>query len=252
MKILDTRKLAVAALIGSLSFAPAAFAANTAADKAAEARSTRLSAAEKAEARKRWAGTSDELEKALGVGHDKAHYRQELEKLGYAITAINYDQPDYLEYEIVKGKDTYEVQVDFKDGKSEKVDVTANLWRADSTVAAMRDSNYKYVYPTAVTPGAEKFSDRARGKQVSGEKERIEKELGTGHERAYYRPALEKLGYQVTSVNDSDANHVEYEILKGEQSYEVLINFEGDKATKVDVETNVWESERTEKAKGEK
>lgn len=251
MKILDTRKIALAALVGSLSFAPAAFAANTAADAPA-VQTKRLTAAEKAEARKRWAMTSDELEKALGVGHDKAYYRQELEKLGYAITALNHDDADYLEYEIVKGDDTYEVQVDFKDGKSDKVDVTANLWRADSTVAAMRDKNYQYVYPGAVTANAERFSDRARTKQFADEKGQLEKALDTGHERSYYRPALEKLGYQVTSVNDADEKKLEYEIVKGDQSYEVLIDFEGGKATKVDVETNVWETDATERAKGDK
>ncbi len=108
MKILDTRKFALAALVGSLSFAPAAFAA----DSAAEVQKKRLTAAEKAELKKRWQMTSDELEKSLGVGHDKAYYRQALEKMGYAITAKNYDEPDYLEYEIVKGDESYEVQVE--------------------------------------------------------------------------------------------------------------------------------------------
>ena len=147
MKILDTRKFALAALVGSLSFAPAAFAA----DSAAEVQKKRLTAAEKAELKKRWQMTSDELEKSLGVGHDKAYYRQALEKLGYAITAKNYDEPDYLEYEIVKGDESYEVQVDLENGKSDKVDVTVNMWRADTTVAALRDKNYKYVYPATLS-----------------------------------------------------------------------------------------------------
>ena len=46
---------------------------------------------------------------------------------------------------------------------------------------------------------------------------------------------------------------LEYEIVKGDQSYEVMIDFDADtkKATEVDVETNIWEAERTEKAKGD-
>ncbi len=249
MKILDTRKLALAALVGSLSLAPAAFAA----DSAAEVQKKRLTAAEKAELKKRWQMTSDELEKSLGVGHDKAYYRQALEKLGYAITAKNYDEPDYLEYEIVKGDESYEVQVDLENGKSDKVDVTVNMWRADTTVAALRDKNYKYAYPATLSAAAEKYSDRARAKLWSGEKDQLENALGTGHERGYYRPALEKLGYQVTAVNDNDVKHLEYEIVKGDRSYEVMIDFDADtkKATEVDVETNIWEAERTEKAKGD-
>src|SRR5690606_39868706 len=55
-----------------------------------------------------WAADKDKIEQALGVGKDKAHYRKALEQMGYHITAVNYDKPDYLEYEIVKGKDRSE------------------------------------------------------------------------------------------------------------------------------------------------
>jgi hypothetical protein len=250
MNILATRKLALAALVGSLSLAPAAFAA----DAGSDMENKRLSAAEKAEMKKRWAANSDELEKALGVGHDKAHYRQALEKMGYAITAKNFDKPDYLEYEVIKNGESYEVQVDFENGKSDKVDVTTNLWRADSTVAALRDKNYKYVYPSALTERAETFSDRARAKVSTEEKERLEKALGVGQDRNHYRPALEKLGYQVTSVNDSDADHLEMEVVKGDESYEVKVDFDTKtrKSTEVDVDTNIWETAATERAKGDK
>jgi len=250
MNILDTRKLALAALVGSLSLSPAAFAADTGSDMQAK----RLSATEKAEMKKRWAANSDELEKALGVGHDKAYYRQTLEKMGYAITAKNFDKPEYLEYEVIKNGESYEVQVDFENGKSEKVDVTTNLWRADSTAAALRDKNYKYVYPSALTERADKFSDRARAKVSDDEKERLQKALGVGQDRNYYRPAIEKLGYQVTSVNDSDADHLEMEVVKGDESYEVKVDFDTKtrKATEVDVDTNIWETAATERAKGDK
>src|SRR5215204_6351010 len=53
------------------------------------------------------------LEQALKTGQDKNAYRRELEKMGYQITSVNYDKPDYVEYEIVKGNNTYEVQIDF-------------------------------------------------------------------------------------------------------------------------------------------
>jgi len=55
----------------------------------------------------------NKLEQALKTGEEKAFYRRELEKMGWQITALNYDKPDYLEYEIVEGKDSFEVQVDF-------------------------------------------------------------------------------------------------------------------------------------------
>src|ERR1700694_3705790 len=64
--------------------------------------------------RDRMKSSTDEkkqLEQALKPGEDKDFYRRELEKMGWQITAINYDKPGYVEYEIVKGPSTYEVQI---------------------------------------------------------------------------------------------------------------------------------------------
>ena len=59
--------------------------------------------------------------------------------MGYKVTSVNADKPDYVEYEIIKGTDTWEVQIDFdkNSGKATKVDVTANLWQADATDKAL-------------------------------------------------------------------------------------------------------------------
>ena len=85
-------------------------------------------------------GDKDALEKALKVGQGKDFYRQELQKMGYVITSVNHDKADYLEYEIVKGTDSYEVQIDFdsKTAKAKKVDVTANAWKHEATERALR------------------------------------------------------------------------------------------------------------------
>ena len=79
------------------------------------------------------------LEKTLKLHQAKSYYPQALKDLGYQITAVNDDEPDYLEYEIVKGQDSYEVQIDLDEntGKAKKVDVTTNLWQADATDKAL-------------------------------------------------------------------------------------------------------------------
>ena len=66
------------------------------------------------------------LKTALKTGETKNFYRHEIEKMGWQITSVNYDKPEYLEYEIVKGNDLYEVQLDFdtNSSKAMKVDVT--------------------------------------------------------------------------------------------------------------------------------
>ncbi len=143
--------------------------------------------------------------------------------------------------------------MDFKNGVSTEVNVTTNIWKADATRAALKNKDYRYVYPTALTPNSKEVSDRVRGKAWAGEKDAVEKELGIGHDRAYYRAALEKMGYRVTSVNDNEADKLEMEVVKGDTSYEVEVEFDSKtgKSTEVDVSTNMWEAESTERAKGE-
>lgn len=62
----------------------------------------------------------DKLERALKTGESKDFYRRELEKMGWQITSVNYDKPDYVEYEIVKGDDSYEVQIDLDKNRDRK------------------------------------------------------------------------------------------------------------------------------------
>lgn len=49
-------------------------------------------------------------------------------------------KPDYLEYEIVKGDESFEVQIDFdkNSNKATKVDVTLNAWKTDATKKALK------------------------------------------------------------------------------------------------------------------
>src|ERR1043165_8607232 len=109
--------------------------------------------------RDRMKSSADEkkqLEQALKTGEDKDFYRRELEKMGWQITAVNYDKPDYLEYEIVKGGDSYEVQIDFdkNSNKATKVDVTTNVWKTDETERALKDRK-KVIYPNSTTTNPE-------------------------------------------------------------------------------------------------
>jgi uncharacterized protein YmfQ (DUF2313 family) len=210
--------------------------------------------------RKNYDDEEKKLEQTLKTGEDKNFYRRELEKMGYQITSVNYDKPDYVEYETVKGNNTYEVQIDFdkNSGKATKVDVAPNLWRTDATKAALRGK--KGEAPKGTTANPDRYSDRDRRKAYDSEEEKLEKTLKTGENKKYYRDQLEKMGYKVTSVNADKPDYVEYEIVKGTDTYEVQIDFDknSSKGTKVDVTTNLWQAEATDKAldqrreKGEK
>jgi uncharacterized protein YmfQ (DUF2313 family) len=193
----------------------------------------------------------EKLEQTLKTGEEKPFYRRELEKMGWQITSVNYDKPDYLEYEIVKGKSSYEVQIDFDKNshKATKVDVAANAWKTNATERALREGK-KVDYPNKTTANPNRFSDRDRMKSAKNQEEKLEQALKTGEEKDFYRRQLEKMGWKVTSVNYDKPDYVEYEIVKGDTSYEVQIDIDKNshKATKVDVVTNVWKTDATENA----
>lgn len=60
--------------------------------------------------------------------------------MGWKITSVNYDKPDYVEYEIVKNDTSYEVQIDVDKNshKATKVDVATNAWKTDATENALK------------------------------------------------------------------------------------------------------------------
>ena len=196
---------------------------------------------------KDWTNEKEMLQKQLKMGESKAYYSKALTDQGFQITSINSDKPSEVEYEVVKNNRSYEVQLDFDNaGKASKVDVLSNMWRADATKAAMTGK----VVPAATgyMKGNEAYSDRARMKNWTGEKERIEKALAVGKDKNWYAGELKKLGYQVTSVNDREKDYLEYEIVKGGETYEVQIDLDNTIGKKVDVTTNMWQSDATEKA----
>ena len=198
---------------------------------------------------KPWKGEKERLEQALKVGDSKANYMKIIADQGYIITSINADKPDYLEYEVVKDGNSYEVQIDLdkKTHMGSKVDVDTNLWRSDATKQALRGG--KTVAATTAMKDGGLYSDRAYSKKWTGEKERLEHSLAPGKDLNYYTGELKKLGYQITSTNDKEKNYVEVEVVKGRDTYEVQIDMDdGGKATKVDVTSNMWQSEATEKA----
>ena len=226
--------------------APLAATAATHSMQSAKPATDRMAYSDRAQM-KTWGVDKDALQKDLKLGENKAFYVKALTDRGFRITSVNSDKPDAAEYEVVKNGRSYEVQIDFDGGgKATKVDVTTNMWRTDATKAALAGKTVPTA--TAYVAGNERFSDRARMKDWTNHREQLEKALGVGKDKGWYANELKKLGYQVTSVNDSEKDYVEYEVVKGGDSYEVQIDFEANKAKKVDVTTNMWQSDATEKA----
>ena len=190
-----------------------------------------------------WTKDKDAVEKALKTGESKDFYRKELEKMGFTITAVNYDKADYVEWEVIKGNNSYEVQIDLTGGKATKIDVASNMWRADATKQAMQGKKVR-----AAGKADARFSDRDRRAGWTKGEEALEQALKPGQDKGFYRKELEKMGYRITATNYDKADYVEWEVVKGDQSYEVQLDMAGGKATKVDVTTNLWQADATDRA----
>lgn len=246
---MNVRYLYLAILAGNLALPGSVGAADTVHDDVGRGTAPISSDRERMQS---WTDEKTNLEKSLRVGEGEDYYRRELDKLGYRITAVNHNDRDYLEYEVVKGPNSYEVQIDLDKatGAATKIDVTANIWKAESTEKALKVEGYRVEYSDATGAASPSFSDRARMKTWTSEKERLEKTLKAHQAKSYYPKALKDLGYQITAVNDNEADYVEYEVVKGRDSYEVQIDLDAatGKATKVDVTTNLWQADATDEA----
>jgi len=199
-----------------------------------------------------WSGEKERLAKEMKVGSSKDDYRKILAANGYVITAITKDTADYVEYEVVKGEQSFEVQIDLdkKTSMGSKVDIDRNMWRADATKEAMRSG--KPVLASKQLVNGDVYSDRANTKGWTDQQEKLEKALAPGKNVAFYTGELKKMGYQITSTNDKEKNYVEYEIVKGQDSYEIQLDLnDAGTAQKVDVTSNMWQAEATEKALGQ-
>ncbi|HWP59435.1 MAG TPA: hypothetical protein VNL14_16195 [Candidatus Acidoferrales bacterium] len=199
-----------------------------------------------------WDRGKKDLEQALKLGESKPWYRQQIAKHGFQITAVNHDRPDYVEYEIVKGDNSYEVQIDLdKSGKASKVEIDRNLWRAAATERALEGKGKQPVGRADEPPrGDPRYSDRDRRQSSARAEQELQQALKTGEEKGFYRRELEKMGWKIAAVNQDRPDYAEYEIVKGDRTYEVQIDFDKNsrKASKVDVVPNMWRAEQTKRA----
>lgn len=132
-------------MFGALALALPGTAAGQAADKGergkerAQQSQTEGARYSDRERKSAWEEGRKELEQALKAGQERDFYRKQLEELGYQITSVNQEKADYLEYEIVKGEQTYEVQVDMDKNtrKAKNVDISWNMWKAEGTERAL-------------------------------------------------------------------------------------------------------------------
>lgn len=191
----------------------------------------------------RWNQGQAELQKQLAPGMAVGDYRKKIEGLGYQVTSTNYNTSDYLEYELVKGDMTWEVQIDVDAAtkKATKVDVTMNTWKTDATERALGRTVAANDKPMYRNP----YSERDR-MSVS----RLIKELEAmpvGQTKQYYKDELKKHGYNVTRINTDDSDELSLEAVKGANSVELNVAFDEKtgKSTSIDADSIWFESQAT-------
>ena len=195
----------------------------------------------------------DVLEKMLTGATSVEELRDRLTQAGYIVTSINEESEDELEYEVVKAGHSFEVKAEMEGEALTEIDVDDNLWRAEETKRAMSDASYKPANVMYDEENPRRYSDSQYKENWNQEKEVLEAALPKGKTVDEYQKILQDQGYQITSMNETDSDKVEFEIVKGKQSYEV--QFGRDSATKlvddIDVTTNMWQSKETERALGQ-
>jgi hypothetical protein len=190
-----------------------------------------------------WNQGQSELQKQLAPGAAAGDYRKKIEGLGYKVTSVNYNNEDYLEYELVKGDMTWEVQIDIDDNtkKATKVEVVTNAWKTDATERALGRTVATNSKPIYQNPYSER--DRVSVSRLVKELEA----MPVGQTKQFYKDNLAKQGYTITRVNTDESDELSLEAVKGANSVElnVAFNEETGKSTSIDADSMWVESEAT-------
>lgn len=216
-----------------------------------------------------WNRGQAELQKQLVPGMAPETYKQKLEQLGYKITSTNYNNPDYLEYEVVKGDQSWEVQIDVDDeaNRATEIDIAHNVWQTEATRAALRDAQRQARTNTANSAAATETRVTANGSATNtrrvtplrnnqySDRDRAQTDqlirelesLPLGHDKEFYKDALRQRGYDITRVTEDDADELDLEAVKDGNSVKMEVEFDENsgRSTEVDASTLWAESEST-------
>jgi hypothetical protein len=214
-----------------------------------------------------WNRGQAELQKEIVPGMASDTYRRKLKDLGYKITSTNYNNPDYLEYEVVKGDQTWEVQIDIDEdtNKATEVDIAQNVWQTDATRSMIRENQQMArTNPARVDTPADihttanatetrrrmalrnnQYSDRDRTN--TDQLIRDLETLPVGRSKEFYKTTLRQRGYEISKINKDDADELDLEAVKDGNSVQMEVDFDEDtgRSTEVDASTLWAESEST-------
>jgi uncharacterized protein YmfQ (DUF2313 family) len=204
-----------------------------------------------------WEQGKAQLEQVLPTGQPRDFYSKKLQELGFTITSTNYATDDYLEYEVVKGNQSYEVQLDLDNDtkRVSAVDIALNIWQTEATEQTLAQRRMgmdeeriaRADRPDAPAARANRYSDRdrARSKDMIKELEA----LPLGQTKEFYRDELKRRGYTISKVNTDNRDELDLETVKNGHSIAMEVEFDEEtaKSTSIDADTMWVESESTER-----
>lgn len=214
-----------------------------------------------------WNQGQAELQREMRPGMAPDAYRKKLRELGYTISATNYNNPDYIEYEVVKDNQTWEVQIDIDEdtNKATEVDIARNVWQTEATRSLLRESQQM----ARTNPvGVDRTSDRRTSDTATETRRKIAlrnnqysdrdrantdqliqdlEALPVGRSKEFYKTTLRQRGYEISKINKDDADELALEAVKDGNSVQMAVNFdeESGRSTEVDASSLWAESEST-------
>jgi hypothetical protein len=205
-----------------------------------------------AEGQTAWENGQEELRQGLPKGELRTFYPKKIDELGYEMTALNYSDEDYLEYEVLKGVHSYEVQIDIdkETQKATEIEIDPNRWMTESTeraidrnklLAAMDDPDFYVVFY------GYRYSDRDQVR-VEEMVKNLEG-LPTGKDATFYKNELKRLGYTIGKIHADDKEALKLEAVRNARSVAFSVTFDAQtgQSTKVNAAPLWWESAATER-----
>jgi len=196
--------------------------------------------------------TRDALETALNRVKKRDEYIPTLVEWGFTVTAVNEYSPTRVEYEVVQNDSSYEVIFDFGSAeatRAESVAVQPNIWRSGATRAAILNEDLNLIVPgdADTTP---QYRDEVHMKNFSSDRYLLISAMSNGMTLSEIHESLAALDFKITAINEDNPLAVEYEVVKGNNSFEVQLQFDepGGVTTSAQVERNLWLADETERA----
>jgi len=202
----------------------------------------------------RWHQGQADLQKNLPPGQPADVYRKKIEELGYKITSTNDKKPDYQEYELVKGDQTWKVKINVDDSthKATKVKVASNMWKSDATKQELKRE--KPMAGSGSTSSATRSTAADRNNQYSDRDRSTNdqlinelKSLPVERYKQFYKETLRQRGYDIARIDKDEKDELELEAVKNGHSVKMEVDFDKDtgKSTKVEASSLWAESEST-------